>query len=146
MTRVLTLKQRPVDKGLLLVAAGMEQLQPLLADLSTTELARLAATWPGPVTWLIPDPADLYPAWIKGSHSAVAIRVSAHPLVNALCREFAGPVVSTSANLAGQPEIRSRTKLQAAFAGKLDYTLDGELGGADRPSEIRDLRSGRTIR
>ena len=97
--RVLALKQRPVEKGLLLVAAGMEQIEGLLAPLSQDQLAVLRQSWPGHVTWLIPDPDRRYPDWIRGEHASVAVRVSDHPVVSSICRAFGKPMVSTSANL-----------------------------------------------
>lgn len=144
--RVLTLKNREVEKGLILVAADQTQISELLKPLQPEQLRHLDETWPGPVTWLIPDPSQLIPDWVRGEHDTVAIRVSAHPLVQALCKEFGGPIVSTSANLAGQPEIRSRSTLQETFSTSIDYVVDGELGESDRPSEIRDLRTGNVLR
>lgn len=144
--RLLRLKQRPVDKGLLLVAAGMEQIGKLLAQLSADQVARLRETWPGHITWLVPDPAGQYPEWIRGEHPAVAIRVSDHPVVRELCTAFGGPIVSTSANLAGEPEFRSVEEVRRQFGADIGCMVEGELGGHDSPSEIRDLVTGERIR
>lgn len=146
VTKILTIKQRPVDKGLILVAAEIAQISDLVEDLSEVQLRLLTESWPGPITWLIPDPKNLYPAWIKGSHNSVAIRVSAHPLVKMLCLKFGKPIVSTSANQAGEEEIRTKHVLEAQFADKIDYILDGELGDQSSPSQIKDLVSGKTLR
>jgi L-threonylcarbamoyladenylate synthase len=146
VTRILTLKQRAVEKGLILVASSPGEIKPLLDNLSASQRQQLDATWPGPVTWLIPDQAQLYPNWIKGEHQSVAIRLSDHPVVRALCRGFGGPIVSTSANRAGQPEIRSRLKLEQEFASSIDYIVPGDLGNATAPSTIRDLVTGQVIR
>lgn len=143
---LLRIKERAVDKGLLLVGAEVEQLSSLLAPLDAAQKQRLRESWPGPVTWLIPDPEGSYPAWIRGSHSSVAIRISAHPLVRALCREFQGLVVSTSANRAGQDPIRDETTLRRSLGPELGYVLSGDLGDQDQPSEIRDLLSDRVLR
>jgi len=144
--RLLAIKRRPVNKGLILVAASTSQLAPLYNPLSEDQKTALEETWPGPNTWLIPDPNDLVPAWIKGGHSSVAIRVSAHPLVVELCNQFGGMLVSTSANLAGESEIRSRLKLQLKLGDKLDFVVPGQLGPESNPSTIRDLASGRIFR
>ncbi len=144
--RILELKQREPDKGLILVAADMSQVQPLLDPLQDEQLARLRQSWPGPVTWLIPDPTDLYSPWIRGSHESVAIRVSAHPTVVGICRAFGSPIVSTSANRSDEPEIRSRLKIQQQFGDSIDLVVEGELGHEDKPSEIRDLLSSRQLR
>ncbi len=144
--QLLRLKRRPVDKGLLLVASEMEQLGKLLTRLPVDQIAALRETWPGHVTWLVPDPAGLYPEWIRGKHPAVAIRVSEHPVVRELCIAFGGPIVSTSANLAGAAEIRAMAEVRRQFGDAVGYIVDGEVGGRDRPSEIRDLVTGKRIR
>ncbi len=144
--RLLELKGRDPDKGLIVVAAGEAQLGPLLEPLDAGRRARLRAAWPGPVTWLVPDPRGLYPAWVRGRHNAVAVRVSAHPAVRALCEAFGGPLVSTSANRAGEEAVRSRAALEELFGGRLGAVVDGEPGGAARPSAIRDLLTGRSLR
>jgi L-threonylcarbamoyladenylate synthase len=144
--RLLQLKQRPVNKGLILVAAGMDQLAPLIRPLSPGQQAQLTLSWPGPTTWLIPDPDNLIPRWIKGDHGSVAVRVSDHAQVVALCRAFGGPLVSSSANLSGQDAARSLTEVRQHFGRKLDYLLPGALSGRDQPSTIRDLCSGATLR
>ena len=144
--RILSMKGRPVSKGLILVAAELAQIQDLLTPLREDQIDQLRSTWPGPVTWLIPDPKNLFPAWIKGEHQSVAIRVSAHPVVQQLCVAFDGPVVSTSANKAGQPEIRDRSELAITFAEIIDCIVPGELGAANTVSQIRDLNSGAVLR
>lgn len=144
--RLLQIKQRPVSKGMILVAASMEQLQGLLEPLPEDWRATLRTHWPGPVTFLIPDPAGQIPWWIKGGHEAVAVRVSAHPLVAALCRRFGGPVVSTSANRAGRPPATSRLTVTRQLRRDLDYILPGPLGAEAAPSRIIDLASGRELR
>ncbi|MFT5721249.1 MAG: L-threonylcarbamoyladenylate synthase [Motiliproteus sp.] len=144
--RLLRLKRRPVDKGLILVAAGRDQLRPLLRTLSRAQQAELELSWPGPNTWLVPDRDNLIPSWIKGEHSSVALRVSNHPQVVALCRAFGGPLVSTSANLSGGTAAQSATEVRQRFGHTLDCLLPGALGTEARPSMIRDLCSGAILR
>ena len=144
--RILNLKEREVEKGLILVAADEAQIEPILKNLTESELNSLRSTWPGPVTWLIPDPEDLYPSWVKGTHRSVAIRISAHPLVHSLCSAFGTPIISTSANKAGEPEIRSRLRIEEVFSSSIDFVLDGDLGDSSQPSQIRDLVSGAILR
>lgn len=144
--RLLALKRRPAHKGLILVAADMPQIAPLLDGLSATQRAQLDLTWPGPVTWLLPDPHHWIPAAVKGDFASVAVRVSAHPGVRELCRAWGGPLISTSANRAGQPPLRSEWALRRQRQLHPDLILPGRTGPADKPTEIRDLASGRIIR
>lgn len=145
--RLLSIKQRPVDKGLILIAAELNQLRSCL-NLSALPVERLEdvlASWPGPHTWVMPA-SERAPAWITGAHTGLAVRVSAHPVVVALCRAFGGPLVSTSANLSGQPAPLQRAELDPALLARLDGVTDGETGGLLRATPIRDARSGRQLR
>ncbi|ESF22812.1 tRNA(ANN) t(6)A37 threonylcarbamoyladenosine modification protein [Salmonella enterica subsp. enterica serovar Tennessee str. TXSC_TXSC08-21] len=58
VTRLLALKQRPVDKGLILIAASFEQLKPYIDDSILTAAQRKAVfdCWPGPVTFVFLRP------------------------------------------------------------------------------------------
>lgn len=142
--RLLTLKRRPMEKGLILVADNIRQFDFLLHDLPEEALAKLASTWPGPNTWLVPHHNRL-PGWVTGAHATVALRVSEHPLVGELCA-LIGPLISTSANPAGRPAARTRLRVQQYFPGGLDGILTGELGGRKNPSVIRDLVTGKVFR
>ena len=83
---------------------------------------------------------------VRGEHDCVALRVSDHPGVVALCQAFGGPLVSTSANRASDPSAMSAEEVQAIFGTALDAIVTGELGGLNRPSTIRDLASGQVLR
>ncbi len=143
--RLLELKSRPVAKGLILVAASETQLGFLLADLDSEQRRRLSGSWPGPNTWLIPHRDRLQP-WIYGEHDTVAVRVSDHPVVRALCLAWGGPLVSSSANPAGARPPVAAFQVRRYFGDALDAILPGATGSSDRPSTIRDLASGRIIR
>lgn len=142
--RLLALKQRPVDKGLILVAGAIEQFDFLLWDLPEGQLAKLRLSWPGANTWLVPH-QDRLPLWITGQHATVALRVSAHPIIRQLCA-VCGPLVSTSANPSGRPAARSRLRVEQYFHQSLDAIVPGALGGQRNPSIIRDLQTDHIIR
>ena len=48
--RLLALKNRPINKGLILVASDIEQFGDLLEGLNDGQLARLTLSWPGPTS------------------------------------------------------------------------------------------------
>jgi len=145
--KLLQLKQRPVEKGMILVAAALTQLDGWVQvdALPPGRLAEVLATWPGAHTWILPA-GPRAPRWITGEHSGIAVRISAHPLVAALCRAWGGPLVSTSANLAGQPPARSRAELDPNLLRDLDGLVDGATGGLDQPTPIRDALTGHVLR
>ncbi|MEY1660602.1 L-threonylcarbamoyladenylate synthase [Alcanivorax sp. REN37] len=142
--RILALKQRPVEKGLILLAGSVEQLLPFI-DVSTAEQARMAARWPGPVSWVVPASARV-PAWVRGAHTTVAVRVSGHPLARELALAAGTPLVSTSANLAGQPSLRDADSVLQQLGDGLDAVLGGECDSTAKPSTIVDLHTGAVLR
>ncbi|MGN6512623.1 MAG: L-threonylcarbamoyladenylate synthase [Lysobacteraceae bacterium] len=145
--RLLAIKQRPVDKGLILVAGTLDQFDALLdwERLPTDRREAVHASWPGPHTWIVPATGRV-PPWITGAHAGVAVRVSAHPVVAALCAAFGGPLVSTSANLAGAPPAFSRAALEPAVVALCDGVCEGETGGLSAPTAIVDAASGTRLR
>lgn len=145
--RLLELKHRPMAKGLILIAADAGQLEPFI-DLDALDAARRATvlrTWPGPHTWLVPARPGT-PAWLRGRHDTLAVRVTAHPLAAALCRTAASALVSTSANPATRPPARSAMQVRTMFGAQVDYILPGRCGPSLKPTEIRDARTGRVVR
>lgn len=143
--RLLQLKQRPLHKGLILVAASATQLDFLLEDLPGQQREQLAASWPGPATWLVPHGGRV-PPWIHGAHATVAVRVTAHPVLSRLCSAWGGPLVSTSANPGGAQPARAGFQVQRYFGASLQGILPGHTGSSDSPTVIRDLASGKVIR
>jgi L-threonylcarbamoyladenylate synthase len=145
VNKILQLKEREVDKGLVLVAANLGQIKSLLQPLSQNARDLLKASCPGPDTWLIPDTDQVMPSWIKGNFATVAIRISQHPIVKSLC-ERVGLLVSTSANPSGCEPALTQEQVEFYFGNKNILILSGELGGQLKPSLIRDLMSQEVIR
>lgn len=143
--RLLELKLRPQQKGLICIAADFEQVTPWLDQRHRTALARARASWPGPVTWVLRGRRRV-PTLVARSDGTVALRVTAHPLANELCRRFGRPLVSTSANPSGASPARDIATIQQYFNGRIDGVLRGELGSSQDVSEIRDGATGRALR
>src|SRR5690606_12299380 len=101
--QILKLKQRPIEKGVILLAAHISQVEHLLQDLTTEMREQVIESWSNDrpaeraITWLLPPHQEI-PAWIKGDHLKVAVRVFKHPLCMALCQAFGGFIVDTSVN------------------------------------------------
>lgn len=143
--RILEIKQRDIAKGLILIAADIEQLTPFIAPLEDTALATVQKDWPGPHTWLLPARPET-PRWLRGDHDTIAVRVTAHPLAAALCRAAGHALVSTSANPSSRPPARHTLQVRRYFPHELDAVLAGAVGKETGPTPIRDLASGQWTR
>lgn len=144
--RILTLKQRPVEKGVILVAASVAQVRFLLDPLPVALQEQALQHWPGPVTCLLPDVRHQIPRWVRGRHDSIAVRVSGHPVVRALCEAVGHPLVSTSCNPAGRPPARHAWQVRKYFGDQLDWLVPGALGGNRQPSRILDIATGQRLR
>jgi L-threonylcarbamoyladenylate synthase len=147
--RLLAIKGRSEDKGLILIAADFSAIAPFVEPLGSRRMAEIHRSWPGPNTWLLPARADI-PRWLTGRYDTLAVRVTAHPLAAALCRAWArfggGALVSTSANLSGHGAVRSALGVRLQLNPDPDLIVVGCCGGNARPSTIRDGCSGRVLR
>lgn len=141
--RLLRLKRRPVEKGLILIAGHLEQLLPFVRYRGPWT-GQVEASWPGPHTWLLPAAPEL-PYWINGGRDTVACRVTAHPLAAALCEHVGHPLISTSANRTGQRPALSPLQVRLRCPG-VNTIVCGPLGSLDRPTPIRDALTGARVR
>lgn len=141
--RINELKQRDPDKGLLLIAADINQLDKWIC--LPEETPDLASEVSKPITWVVPALNSALP-WIRGAHDNIAIRVTRHPVARALCIAADSALVSTSANISGEEPVQTVDALSPHLLALVDYVLPGKCGSAGGPSEIRDLVSGQVMR
>lgn len=141
---ILALKRRRLAKGLIVIAAEPCQISGLVWFPSLEIRCRVLASWPGPITWVLPANRGV-PAVLRGAHRSLAVRVTAHPIASAICRR-AGALVSTSANPAGCEPARSPARVRSYFRDAVDYICPGRVGSQGLPSEIRDGISGACLR
>jgi L-threonylcarbamoyladenylate synthase len=145
IARLLELKHRSAAQGLILVAADASQLAFLLKDLPAALRSKMAVSWPGPNSWLVPHEGRVSPL-VHGRHESVAVRVCGHPLVRELCQLWGGVLVSTSANRSGTAAPRSTFGVRRYFGNRLDAVLPGRVGDSPRPSTIREVFSDEVLR
>ncbi|MDA8679787.1 Sua5/YciO/YrdC/YwlC family protein [Luminiphilus sp.] len=141
---LLTLKQRSVRKGLIVVAADAAMFDAVLSYLSPDERHQVCGSWPGPNTWLVPN-HGVFPGWITGDSTDVAIRVTSALPLQGLSESFGGALVSTSANPAGLPPPQYLWALRRYFGVTLP-ALPGMLEQAGKPSTIRRIGDGTIVR
>lgn len=143
VTKLLQLKRRPAEKGLILIASKLEQLEhfTVLSDQDREQIN----TQNTPITWLV-NKSSLTPEWISGKHKKVAVRVSTHPVVKALCDEVGGAIVSTSANTSTAKAASSALQVRRYFPVELDYYLMGETGDVVDATPIIDIETMQVIR
>ena len=140
---ILAVKKRGIAKGLLLIGANAEQVEPWV-DLPRGK-ALPPPTADKPITWVVPAAADV-PEWLTGGRETIAVRITTFAIAAALCDAVGSALVSTSANISGRRPARNTYVLRRQFCDLVDYIVPGRCGTASGPSEIRDLLSGKVMR
>ena len=143
---LLELKNRPAHKGLILIADSYSRLLPYISDdaIPPHRRAEIFSSWPGHVTWLLPKSKRVKDC-VCGDSDYIAVRVTTHSGVRAMCELFDKPIISTSANRSGEPPAVSQDEVASQF-GDAVVIVDGELGNATKPSLIRHSLNGEVIR
>lgn len=142
--RLLAIKGRTRQAGLILIAADIELLAKWIAP-NPAERKRLAQHTKVPTTWIV-TAASATPEWLTGGRDTLAVRISTHPLVAELSRAADSALVSTSANRSGHRPAKSTLQARHWLGKQLDYVVSGATGGASGPSEIVVALSGQVIR
>lgn len=140
--RVFAIKQRPIEKSVLLVVDDVSRMVPYI--MVTPLLAKLAKTyWPGPLTVVVPlmHQGNLAQGVIRHD-GTIAFRVSSHPFVHNLCSMLQTPLVSTSANISSLPNPYTVHDVVSMFSSESeqpDSIIDGGTLSQTPPSTIVEL-------
>lgn len=144
VSRLLALKGRRFDKGLIVIASSAADFAPEFTQLDENVAEAVRASWPGPETWVVPNVR--FANIITGNRATVAIRVPGHAQARALARKYGGPLVSTSANRAGHPPARTELRVRRRMGARVDYVLPGAVGDISGPTRVRIASSGERLR
>jgi len=143
--KLIELKHRPLAKGLIIIAAEIDQLLPYIetnqAELNNT----LLSPQKQPTTWIF-KAQSWVPVWLTGEHTTIAVRLTSHPIAKALCSQLQHPLISTSANPSGVNSARNHYILRRWFRHELDFIFPVMLPAHSRPSIIKDVKTGLTLR
>ena len=135
LQRLYQVKHRPADKPVLLLIHDLALLDSLVTAVPEAYAPLIARYWPGPLTLIFPARPAL-PSLLTGGTGTIGVRISPHPVAQALGRAFGRAITATSANLSEQEPARSATEVRAALGATIDLILDGGRTPADRCSTI----------
>ena len=142
--KIIALKSRSSNKGLILIAASVDQAEQYVDLKSSPFRDEILASWPGPNTWLLPPKEHVLPA-LRGEFPLLAIRVTAHPEAKRLCEAYGGAIVSTSANISGTDSLVSAESVIEVFTDFVKV-VEGLIDADKKPSTIRNGMTGDTLR
>lgn len=119
VAKLYDLKSRVAKPGTL-IAASIEQLVNL--GLPRRYLTAVESYWPNPISIILPSTPAL--DYLDMGVKTLAVRIPADPKVLKLV-ELTGPLMSTSANLPGEPEATTTIEAQQYFGDKINLYVDG---------------------
>lgn len=136
--RVFTAKGRPQGMALPVILGDRDDVPRVAAALPEGARALMDVFWPGPLTLVLPAAGDL-PARLLGGGKTIGVRVSSHPVAQALARACGRPLVATSANRTGQPPPATAAEVAQHLGGSVATILDAGRAHGGAPSTIVDL-------
>ena len=97
-----------------------------IADFPGAARALADAFWPGPLTLVLPlKPGHGLSARVTAGHATVAIRLPAHPVMQAVLRATARPIAAPSANPSGKISATTAAHVRAGLGARIAAILDG---------------------
>src|SRR6267378_856262 len=121
---VARLKRRDPSLAVISLIPDPRQAHGLASEVGEVAERLMARYWPGPLS-LIFHAAAIVPPRVRGAGGTVALRCPKDTLCERLLEHIGGPVVSSSANLSGQPPAQSAEEVLRVFGNQLDLVLDG---------------------
>lgn len=143
--KIIKIKQRPPEKGFILIAAKVDMILPFIKKPNDTLWQKILNTWPGPVTWVFEKNDDAL-TLLSGKFNSLAIRVTEHPIAKKLSELFQKPLISTSANISGEPPVKTFAGLNPNLTDKVDCIIKGDCGNLAKPTPIFDALTGKQLR
>jgi L-threonylcarbamoyladenylate synthase len=135
--RIFSLKRRPPDQPLPLIASGIDQIADHVGTMTPLATRLASRGWPGPLTLIIPASSRLC-SDVHLSTGRVAVRVAGDSIARALAGAAGHAITSTSANISGDPPAATADRVAAAFGDGIDVLIDSGPTPAGLPSTIVD--------
>ena len=134
--KVFALKRRDEAKSLVLLAADLDMVARFVREVPQMAI-QLVEVNDAPMTIIYPDAVGIAPNAVAEDGS-VGIRIPLNEDCIDLCRRLGRPVVSTSANISGEPAPKKFAEIPAEIREAVDYIVDPALekGSTGRASQI----------
>ena len=137
--RIFALKQRDEAKSMIILLDTDNKLQSYIQDVP--ELAyNLIEYAENPLTLVLPGAKNISPALIAADGS-VGVRVTTHQFCQQVIQRLRRPLVSTSANISGEPSPQYFGQVSDDIINRVDYVVDLEQHSTEikKPSTIMRL-------
>lgn len=136
--KIFQLKNREESKSLVVLVSSIEMLKTYIQEIPEKAL-QIIKTSENPTTVIYNNPTRLASNTIS-SDSTIAIRIPTHDYCLDLINLFGKPIVSTSANISGEPTPKSFSEISQPILEGVDYIVNLERDKiTDKSSTILKL-------
>ena len=120
--RVYQLKQRDDSKALIVLIDSADHLDHYVVDVPmiARELIDVAVN---PLTIIYEGAYNIAPN-VLGNEDSVGIRIPNDEFCHRLCERFGKPIVSTSANVSGEPTAKRFADIDSSIVNGVDYAVE----------------------
>jgi L-threonylcarbamoyladenylate synthase len=117
-------KGRNIERALPLLVSDVVMAEELAKEVSSRFYMLARHFWPGPLTIIVPASSKV-PLKVTGNTGRLALRQAQCKVATAMLERLNQPLISTSANLSGQPTMSSGIEVFGVMDGRVDLVLDG---------------------
>jgi L-threonylcarbamoyladenylate synthase len=145
--RLFSIKARPMDKPLPLLAGDMAMVRSLTAEFTPLAERLIKKFWPGPLTIIFEASPETPEHLISQGQGlkGIGIRISPHPVCQRLLQALGRPITATSANPAAMPPALDPAEAEEYFDGSIDIIIDGGRLDGGPPSTVVDAQGERPV-
>lgn len=119
--RIAKIKNRPDNKSYIILVNSIDELKDILVDYKEEWFTKIPND--KPTTVIYPKTKNL-PKAVLAEDGSVAVRIIKHPFCNALLEAIKTPLVSTSANISGEPSPSTFSDIRASILQGVDYVVN----------------------
>lgn len=134
--RIFHIKNRSLDKPLMLLISKIDEVSDLAKDVSPSAYKLMNKFWPGPLTIILEAKREIF--GITSKDQKIALRIPDNKIALTLIREFK-PLTAPSANLSGEESLATPEEVMRALEDKVDLIVDGGQCKYKKPSTIIDF-------
>ena len=142
--KLFEVKRRDWSNPVAVIVSDSAMLETIVAEVPEQGRALMRAFWPGPLTILFKTTHSISRD-LTTNTGKIGIRISSHPVAQALCEELGAPLTTTSANLSGLPPSTCVRHLKNYFAERLDIIIDGGELEPSRGSTVVDVTEDKVV-
>jgi L-threonylcarbamoyladenylate synthase len=138
LLKIYAIKKRDFAQPLSVLIPGRDFLCEYAEDIPEVAWQLTDRFWPGPLT-LVVSAAPGLPALLCSQTNRIAVRVSSHPIAQALTEGLGSPITATSANISGAPSPTTPEEVRGQLGNTIDLIIDGGQTAGNKPSTIVDV-------